>query len=87
MGGREKPKRGSCAGEKGRSSESMAVRNRLMRVACLQHRAMVMLGPRLVPRAMSGSVALMQQWWSVLISEILVTTEGPADALRLGHHL
>lgn len=39
---REKPK-DLYVGERGRSSESMAVRKPLMWVACLQPRAMVML--------------------------------------------
>lgn len=39
------------------------------------------------PRATSGPKVLRKLWWSVLTFVARVTTEGPVDARRLGHHL
>lgn len=41
----------------------------------------------LLTGAMSGSMVLMQLWWSVLMSVAPVTTKGPADVCRLSHYL
>lgn len=59
MGKKEK-RNASCAGEKGKSEEAM--RNRLMWMARLPRLATVMLRAGLLPRAMSWSMTLMQQW-------------------------
>lgn len=64
-----------------------AVRNWLTWVACLQPGTMVISGPGLLPRAMSGPKVLRKLWWSVLMFVAHVITEGPVDARRLGHHL
>lgn len=54
----EKENSGSCAVDRGRTEEAKAVRSRLMWVTFLPCRARVTPGPGLLPRAMSGSVAL-----------------------------
>lgn len=50
----------SCAVERGGAEEVKAVRSGLMWVGCLPPRARVMSGPRLLPRAMSGSIVIPQ---------------------------
>lgn len=63
MGEKERERqKGLCAGKRGGSKELRAERNRLTWVAYLPPRATVMSRPGLMPRAMSGSVALMQPW-------------------------
>lgn len=62
--------------ERGGSEEVKAGRgDRLLWVACLLPGAMVISGPRLLPRAMSGSVVLLQPW-SGSMSVAPVTMEG-----------
>lgn len=54
------------------------MRSLLRRVLCLLSGAMVMSGPGLLPRFMSGSMTLLQPP-SVLMSVVSVTTEGQED--------
>lgn len=50
-----------CSGKRGGTREEKALRDSLMREACPATKAMVISGPVLPPRAMSGSVALRHQ--------------------------
>lgn len=63
----------SCAVDRGRTGEAGAVRNRLIWMACLLFKALVMSRPGLLTRAMSGSMALPQPG-SVLTSVAHVAT-------------
>lgn len=67
-----------CPVDRGISEEVKAVRSRLRWMSCWPPRAMVMSGPGLLLKPMSGSVALLQLW-SVLMPEAATTTEGQED--------
>lgn len=73
----------SCAVERGKTEKAKVERNRLMWVACLPPRFGVTTGPRLLPRAMSGSVLLPQREY-VLISMACVATKDHTDDWTLG---
>lgn len=51
---------GSCPVDRGRSREMKMLRSKLWWMVCLTSRAMVLFGLGLLPRVMSGPVALPQ---------------------------
>lgn len=77
---------GPGAVERGRTDEVKAERNRLMWEACFLPRARVMSRPGLLPRALSGSMVLLQPG-SVLMPMTHAATKGHKDAQGLGCHL
>ena len=66
---------GSCPVDRAKYKELKMVRSELMWMACLPPRAIVLFGLGLLPRVLSGPMALPQPW-SVLLSLAPVTTEG-----------
>lgn len=78
IGGYEREREWLLSCSRGRTEEVKAMRNLLRRVACLLSGAMVMSGPGLLPRPMSGSMALLQPL-SVLVSVVSVTTESQEE--------
>lgn len=72
---------------RGQSEEVRVLRNGLKWVARLSPRAIVMSRSSLLPRTISSSVALMQQWWFMFIIMVPITIKGLLDSWSLKHHL
>lgn len=82
----EERQRGYCPVEKGRSVDARVERNGLLWESCLLSGSMVTSNTGLLPRAMSGCMALPEPQ-SVSVSIAPVTTKFCEDARGLVHHI